>query len=307
MFIHQAGPQALVQYSILYDCIRAKGELEKLTYMLNGRRYSFEVQFSKLRELQIVKNNNYSRDFLLYPMEIIPSAGATSEVSPAALQSQGSMKSSNCTSPSLSSSGSNHDSLSTERDVPSYSPYSSLFSPNSSMRDSALRPSAPLYGRDLPPVSFMENEFGSRDYPLLPQPSLYRRDSDMSLLSAGSSLRRRDSDLSLLGTSFVRDPAPMMSSLHENHSLLNLLGSQQTMRRYVLEGFSRMMPISDLVDFLYGIDIKFAEYKSDFNGYSVVIHGRSDWSDTMLIGYLNRNPVDGKVIRLRESSEVTNY
>ena len=73
MFIHQAGPQALVQYSILYDCIRAKGELEKLTYMLNGRRYSFEVQFSKLRELQIVKNNNYSRDFLLYPMEIIPS------------------------------------------------------------------------------------------------------------------------------------------------------------------------------------------------------------------------------------------
>ena len=144
MFIHQAGPQALVQYSILYDCIRAKGELEKLTYMLNGRRYSFEVQFSKLRELQIVKNNNYSRDFLLYPMEIIPSAGATSEVSPAALQSQGSKKSSNCTSPSLSSSGSNHDSLSTERDVPSYSPYSSLFNPNSPMRDSALRPSAPL-------------------------------------------------------------------------------------------------------------------------------------------------------------------
>ena len=58
MFIHEAGPQALVQYSILYDCIRAKGELEKFTYMLNGRRYSFEVQFSKLRELRILKNRS---------------------------------------------------------------------------------------------------------------------------------------------------------------------------------------------------------------------------------------------------------
>ena len=307
MFIHQAGPQALVQYSILYDCIRAKGELEKLTYMLNGRRYSFEVQFSKLRELQITKNNNYSRDFLLYPMELIPNAGATSEVSPTVLQSPDSVKSSNCTSPSLASSESNHDSLSTERDVPSYLPYASLFNPDSSMQGSALRTNAPIYSRDLPPVSFVENEFGSRDYALLPQPSLYRRDSDMSLLSAGSSLHRRDSNLSLLSTSFMHDPAPMMASLPENHSLVNLLGSQQTMRRYVLEGFSRMMPISDLVDFLYGIDIKFAEYENDFSGYSVVIHGRSDWSDTMLISYLNRNPVDGKVIRLRESSEVTNF
>ena len=67
MFIHQAGPQALVQYTHLYDCIRAKGELEKTTVILNNRRFAFEVQFSKLKELVIHKNNNYSRDFHLFP------------------------------------------------------------------------------------------------------------------------------------------------------------------------------------------------------------------------------------------------
>ena len=67
MFIHQAGPQALVQYTHLYDCICAKGELEKTTVVLNGRRFAFEVQFSKLKELVIHKNNNYSRDFRLFP------------------------------------------------------------------------------------------------------------------------------------------------------------------------------------------------------------------------------------------------
>ena len=68
MFIHQAGPQALVQYTHLYDCICAKGELEKTTVVLNGRRFAFEVQFSKLKELVISKNNNYSRDFRLFPL-----------------------------------------------------------------------------------------------------------------------------------------------------------------------------------------------------------------------------------------------
>ena len=125
MFIHEAGPQALVQYSILYDCIRAKGELEKFTYMLNGRRYSFEVQFSKLRELRILKNNNYSRDFTLFPMEALPDL-LDAPLTPRPGSDVVSIES---PAQSLSSSPSAHDSLSTDTETPYAAPAFSLYSP----------------------------------------------------------------------------------------------------------------------------------------------------------------------------------
>lgn len=286
MFIHEAGPQALVQYSLLYDCIRAKGELEKFTYMLNGRRYSFEVQFSKLRELRILKNNNYSRDFTLFPMEILPDL-LNASLTPRPGSDVVSLESGAC---SLSSSPSAHDSPSTVMEAPYAIPSYDLYPPPAVFR-STYDPDPAFARADV----YRANEF----FP----PSLHRHDSDMSLLSSAS-LRRRDSDMSLLSTS---SSTPFTPTFNEPRPLLghmSLLGTQQAMRRYTLEGFGRMVPISDLVDFLYGIDIKFAEYKSEFGGYSVVILGKSEWSDAMLVGYLNSNPFEGKVIRLRESSEV---
>ena len=299
MFIHEAGPQALVQYSILYDCIRAKGELEKFTYMLNGRRYSFEVQFSKLRELRILKNNNYSRDFSLFPMEALPDLLDV----PLTPRPGSDVVSIESPAQSLSSSPSAHDSLSTDTETPYAAPAFSLYPPPA-FAPSLFRP-APAFARQ-PDAPFTRADF-YRPGDLFP-PALRRHDSDMSLLSSAS-LRRRDSDMSLLSTSssLAREPTPFTPPFSEPRPLLghaSLLGTQQAMRRYTLEGFGRMVPISDLVDFLYGIDIKFAEYKSEFGGYSVVILGKSEWSDAMLVGYLNSNPFEGKVIRLRESSEV---
>ena len=226
MFIHQAGPQALVQYAHLYDCIRAKGELEKVTFTMGSHRYAFEVQFSKLKELVIHKNNNYSRDFLLYPL-------SGSGESDAALFSRPSLQSCD----SLSSALSDTESL------------------------------------------------GSGDSPRL---------QDHRALCSGAALLRQVT---------VDNPwdATMMG-LDDTHAALFRSGNE-SVRKYVLVGFARMMPISDLVDLLYGIDIKYAEYQPEHGGYAVVIFGKSEWSDAMLTSYLSNNPVDGRVIRLRSASE----
>lgn len=233
MFIHQAGPQALVQYTHLYDCIRAKGELEKVTFMLGSHRYAFEVQFSKLKELVIHKNNNYSRDFLLCPL--------------------GPCSISDTADPSL---------------LP--------FSSRSSLQ--------------------------SRD-------SLSSALSDMESLSSGDSPRLQDHRALCSGAALLRQvaaesvwDASMAMGLEDTHAAL-LRGGNESVRKYVLVGFARMMPISDLVDLLYGIDIKYAEYQPEHGGYAVVIFGKSEWSDAMLASYLSNNPVDGRVIRLRSASE----
>lgn len=80
------------------------------------------------------------------------------------------------------------------------------------------------------------------------------------------------------------------------------------MRKYVLDGFTEVMPISDLVDYLYGMNVKYAEYKKNIHHYSVIIYGVSEWSDAMLVNYLRGNPVNGKMITLRGPSEpVSSY
>ena len=233
MFIHQAGPQALVQYAHLYDCIRAKGELEKVTFTMGSHRYAFEVQFSKLKELVIHKNNNYSRDFLLYPL------------GPCSLS---------------------------DTVDPSLLPFSSRSSLQS--RDS------------LSSVLSDTESLGSGDSPRL---------QDHRALCSGAALLRQVAAESTWDESLAM-------GLEDTHAAL-FRGGNESVRKYVLVGFARMMPISDLVDLLYGIDIKYAEYQAEHGGYAVVIFGKSEWSDAMLASYLSNNPVDGRVIRLRSASE----
>ena len=79
---------------------------------------------------------------------------------------------------------------------------------------------------------------------------------------------------------------------------------KQRTRKWVLTGFRHQMPISDLVNFLYAIDIQNAEYEMRYeDNYMVVIYGSSEWSDDLLMNYLRSNPVDGQLICLYCPSE----
>lgn len=279
MFIHQAGPQALVQYSHLYDCIRAKGELEKATFLHNGRRYSFEVQYSRLKELVIHKNNNYSRDFHLYPMDMDPYASHAplpSMHSPMEMSYGGYQDSMFAETDSLSSSSQN-----SPRFIQSRHPFSLLSS--ASPYDSLAHPS-----------SYEANCINPLLHDIPQQRASFRRQSsDYSLLSSSSSVCNEP-----VPSPFAYEPDPLSTSLFTS---LNI-------RKYVLEGFTEVMPISDLVDYLYGINVKYAEYKKNMHHYSVIIYGVSEWSDAMLVNYLRGNPVNGRMITLRGPSEpMSNY
>ena len=301
MFIHQAGPQALVQYTNLYDCIHAKSELEKMTFMTKGRRYSFEVQYSKLRELVIHKTNNYSRDFLLFPLE-----AESYRLGFDLLRSPEDFDAS-------LSAGSETDSLSSSSAHPVCQDHSCLlggkglfnqfpeeFNHSNFAQDAELRGLnwSPFSISDRPQDSFQNPLQSPIQHPLhdpLPNP-LQRRSSDVSSFSSGSVLHDLSIGESLWNTHYDGFCAPSLCPQHLH-----------CIRRYVLEGFATQIPISDLVDYLYGIDIKYAEYKAEFSGYSVIVFGISEWSDAMLTNYLNSNPVDGRVIHLQGPSQPVEY
>lgn len=323
MFIHQAGPQALVQYSRLYDCIRAKGELEKTTFMYNNRRYSFEVQYSKLRELVIHKNNNYSRDFHLFPLDVDQKSmsSSSSAYHPSSLSHMDHplpqeeamplfpfLQPDNPLTESDSLSGSSQGSPRfanppglTRRmtDLSSTSSMSLLSNHQASLYPSAQVP--------IQPSCFDETHSHSpmfQDYlfPTMLQPKdvYHRHDSDFSNISSMSSLD---------GTSTMNDLFSTSPLYFEQDSLPSLTPqSAYNTRKYILDGFTQMMPISDLVNFLYGMNIKYAEHQKTLQNYSIIIYAISEWSDTMLVTYLRNNPVNGSIITLRGASEpVSNY
>ena len=66
--MHDAGPKALVEFLHLSESIAAKSRLQELSYTWNGRRFSFEVQFSRLSTLVIHRNDHLSHDFLVSPL-----------------------------------------------------------------------------------------------------------------------------------------------------------------------------------------------------------------------------------------------
>lgn len=292
MFIHQAGPQALVQYNHLYDCIKAKGELEKTTFTHNGRRYSFEVQYSKLKELVIHKNNNYSRDFRLHPMDLdTPSFPYTAPPSHAQ---------SHLPIPLNPTAFPKHDFGYAGMQDLGYPEADSL----SSSSQGSPRFYQPLYSKRTPfsllpsydsfAPHVMDMGSSSSFYQDLPssRPSFRRHDSDYSLLSSASSVCNEPFTLSPFPYENETPTYPVMSNT----------------RKYILDGFAEMMPISDIVDYLYGMNIKYAEYKKNMHHYSIIIYGISEWSDAMLVSYLRNNPVNGCTITLRGASElVSNY
>lgn len=298
MFIHQAGPQALVQYSHLYDCIRAKGELEKTTFMYNNRRYSFEVQYSKLKELVIHKNNNYSRDFRLFPMDL-DGKSWNSSAYPSSMAGYPVEESSLFAYSQQDSYYNETDSLSTSsQSSPRF--YNPVL-PSKRLGDGPLSlfsPSDSYYSMAQPYECGRFNSLmqGGLAHPSLQSKAFHRRDSDYSLLSSTSSAC--GDSLSPFGCE--PDPFQSASSLFRSGSL--------NTRKYILDGFTEMMPISDIVDFLYGINVKYAEYKKNLHQYSIIIYGVSEWSDAMLVSYLHNNPVNGNCISLRCPSEpVSNY
>ena len=369
MFIHQAGPQALVQYSHLYDSIRAKGELEKFTFMLGSRRYAFEVQFSKLKELVIHKNNNYSRDFRLYPIQIEDSKGSfdnCADMSEGILhrdfsQSSGSDELDGCclSSSSTASEIAENDSFGSVSSSPQLQESTHDFDNSESIHKSSHQSSHQSSHHSRHSHHSRQSSHQNSHHGLISQDhsSLYSGVSQFQQLVGGydSSLKNeyglgvsssslgynamnhayhanchlsdmidpssftlfpssysRDSDLSLKekdlhtehSSSFPQEDSFGLSSLGFNNPS-RFTSEYNVIRRYVLTGFRRQLPISDLVDLLYGIDIKYAEYMTECSGaYTVIVFGRSEWSDAMLTSYLNSNPVDGQTILLRGPSEV---
>lgn len=142
-------------------------------------------------------------------------------------------------------------------------------------------------------------------YDLRPLPSLHRRDSDFSLRSHSSLRSDRADSCTLSEEDWPSIPPPVSNPLAGRFAGMQTARRMgQRLRKWMLVGFRRQMPISDLVDLLYGIDIRNAEFSMEYDGgYAVVIFGSSDWSDAMLTNYLNSNPVDGQIIRLHGLSE----
>ena len=74
----------------------------------------------------------------------------------------------------------------------------------------------------------------------------------------------------------------------------------------MIEGFAQEVPLSELVDFLYGIYIVYAEFTRQKMGHAVAVFGVSDWTDAMIADYLSQHPVNGRVVRLQGSSRAVN-
>lgn len=316
MFIHQAGPQALVQYCHLYDCIRAKGELEKTTFRFNDRRYSFEVQYSKLKELVIHKNNNYSRDFRLCPLDAPPSAYSQSSLYPSAQSSTEDVYpfDDGFSFPQQESYVTESDSTSTSsqaspRFLNSFSRQVSLdpmglleTSPKNTRSYGGMGTLRYMRGTDSSYDTYESSRYTpqqgceySRFNTLLRNPGLQRN----------SSLHRHDSDCSVFstGSSFCNEPLSPFFEQDTSQPPSLVRSSSMNTRKYILDGFTEMMPISDIVDYFYGINIKSAEYKKSPHQYSIILYGESEWSDAMLVNYLRNNPVNGNIITLRSASE----
>ena len=320
MFIHQAGPQALVQYCHLYECIRAKGELEKTAFVFNNLRYSFEVQYSKLKELVIHKNNNYSRDFRLYPMSVRSSEHATSSIYASSVQSSstddGNLFDDGSFFPQQESYVTESDSISTSSQ-PSPRILNSV-SKQVSLDHVGLIGTSPRHMRSYKGIGGVRNIRGT-DHSSETHDSSYYIPSQQGceysrfntllrnpVLQRNPSLHRYDSDCSLYSTtsSMCSDSITPFVEQDTHQSPSSARSSSMNTRKFVLDGFTEMMPISDMVDYFYGINIKSAEYTKTPRQCSITLYGESEWSDGMLVNYLRNNPVNGNIITLRSASEL---
>jgi hypothetical protein len=63
MFHHEAGPQALVQFSNSKEAEEVKSMLQTQSLTINDELITFEIQFSKFTDLKVNQNNKYSWDY----------------------------------------------------------------------------------------------------------------------------------------------------------------------------------------------------------------------------------------------------
>ena len=463
MFVHEAGPQALVQYSRLFNYTEAKSDLENTAFLFNSRRYSFEVQFSKLSELVINKVSNYSRDFELHPMKVDPvqisekipsssdplsiSAGRDSRLLGPPLRTEPMTRMLSVPFPPRfastypvvpgwpSNQPASHDSFAPmgvfsngamDPNASSLSPTANSFAQRTSCRPeprpvqyssrsqdrlylhSSHSPHPSQNFESLPPSQNFESLPPSQRVESLP-PSQRGEPLSSSLnfeplptsqnfesLSSSHNFDPLPPSQSLASLSISHSPhlsqpfEPLSSSLHlpsaapsphdpsstrfhsdtfrEEYPLplyptlsfpaetpptpsssdvppfelarCRLLGAREPrgcapsglrplgdawrepcevpwrgwsisrqyrrVRSWVLDGFVQEMPLSELVNFLYGIYILYADFVRERSGYSAMVFGFSEWSDAEIAEYLSQNPVNGRLVRLRGASQLVN-
>lgn len=63
MFRHDAGPQALIQFKTAKEAEEVKQMLQARVFHIDNKIITFEVQFSKFKDLRVNQNNKLSWDF----------------------------------------------------------------------------------------------------------------------------------------------------------------------------------------------------------------------------------------------------
>lgn len=68
VFHHDAGPQALIQFRSAKEADEVKQALQSQVLEIEGKTISFEIQFSKFKDLRVNQNNKYSWNFTEVPL-----------------------------------------------------------------------------------------------------------------------------------------------------------------------------------------------------------------------------------------------
>lgn len=336
MFIHDAGPKALVEYLHLSESVLAKCRLQELTYTWNGRRFSFEVQFSRLSSLVIHRNGHFSRDFLASPRsEAKNDSKLPCSEEPKAAEPL----------PLSETNDFGRESTPGRRDLPGF------------CEEDSRKQCCPNEMNELSRRN--ESNFG-RNCPTMNMPSVLNDCNDcndcydcydlnnMNDLSKMNSVNGLNNLNSLSGSNSLIDPIHPIHPMHPVHPIhpihpirpysslcpppppsssssapssraqsemnpglaWNEMGMEQGagyLRRIIIDGFVRRVPMRYVLEFLPGILVVEARFIEGVHGFSLWIIGRMWWSDMRLIAFFETHPLDGMILFLRESSFLCDY
>ena len=331
MFIHDASPKALVEYLHLSESVFAKSRLQDLTYTWNGRRFSFEVQFSRLSSLVIHRNGHYSRDFVASPVAASKNgsdspcgeerkAAALSPLSEMSDLGRGVTSGSRCLSGLCEENGVKQRHPSEVNELKS-SKGSNFVNDGQSMN---MR----NFSKDHIDLNTLNHKNHKNDTNYLNDTShknaLNVMNNQKSMNSNANSMNSNANSMNSNANSMnpLIDP---IHPLHSNHSFSTIPsfddqrfvsagrprqdskvnGVEQgagCLRRIVIDGFARRVPMRYVVEFLSGIQVVEARYVEGIHGFSLWIIGRMWWSDLHLMAFFETHPLDGMILFLRESS-----
>ncbi|KAK8808427.1 hypothetical protein WA158_008328 [Blastocystis sp. Blastoise] len=157
LFVHRRVSQALVEFNNVNDAFFAKTKLEEFTYTTNNRVYRFEVQFSKITTISIIKSSSTSYDCTLVGKSSIKNKSNSEKYDDS---DDHSSSSSSCYSNSPSSSSSCYSNSSphrvescnnnnTDSTKKNYKTKSSSINKNNSTMNSSSVPSSPQYDTNI--------------------------------------------------------------------------------------------------------------------------------------------------------------